>query len=1055
MGHKITLSQETINSPIISPIGILAGASYQDGFHYFNSKVIMWNKSPVQRTQWETCEPHSLYTAYAMVTHTQKQGRLIDKSHQLEVLFSPEIKTICEKGTIKIEGYPVFGLPGGFLKLKEEIKHARKQKRETQSRGVTFVGNTEEVQHFVWNPNITKKQLEYMEAVESYDDYSAFGYIFPIGNPSEVLTATKVQSPMILDSRWDGRNGDESFKSQKFRLKNFKIKEDIEEVGLCVSSHDIGKGWDPVIWTKRCDKVYDDEWYKSNDPEWTMDRTKWKEDNSSEWIYDTDNKLLIEIGTGRCLTKSGKEVRLKKCDRKTGDVNQKWDFEHFSPNQIPDSHVDINVKTYDFDESHLDEYLEFIQGKEQVIEVSKQALSYGRLKLFSGTSIEGLGGLRGCLFTKSHQKFSLASVTNCINQNQLYNKNSEDKVQDFEHHFDLTIRPTGSNRCLDVLLPKKKSSRKVLFPSVGDDFINSENISNFKEKMVVLNNCVPGSSRWIYDDYTKQFINLELKSNKVGCLTKNGLILIMDECDDKNMDQKWQFDFKGNGTSVLNANMVRSKDFLKSIGNLPEIDQHNIRFPIAIPKVYKKAINEGKGTPVRPIGPKGEGGSITQPDFKMPPIINPINPQTTLPAEPIQNQSAEKGAEKGRSQEPTTVDKNKISLSLHNVVSHGNGTSSADIPIGQLEDFIKNYLDPLHQQFKAGITTDHENQIAEEVRAVYCKLAETKRTQLMIISQMSPILAAISIGMKPCERIEGHGMSLLLQECKPVTVEIGMFESQNCGPQPIFSYLGANYSVGTDGYSLVKINDDNTGNWCFWRNNHFININGKTHFWKHAHGNITNGNWEIIPPTVHGSHVALVKHFEVLPLNDYDLELRGLNYHEKTEFEQLNILMELTGRAQQFETDHLGAVISNEKREADVQDMFSWTRTLRIIVICIVGFILFAICLRLFILCNPLPLIDNLIIKTKNKIKKQVNNSIETKGSTETADYQKEPTAPPVYASLAASTDFSEKNMSDISIDTINKNNSRKRHNHTKCTYVRGKGLVWSDGCVCGSETNK
>lgn len=59
--------------------------------------------------------------------------------------------------------------------------------------------------------------------------------------------------------------------------------------------------------------------------------------------------------------------------------------------------------------------------------------------------------------------------------------------------------------------------------------------------------------------------------------------------------------------------------------------------------MYKKAINEGKGTPVRPIGPKGEGGSITQPDFKMPPIINPINPQTTLPAEPIQNQSAEKG----------------------------------------------------------------------------------------------------------------------------------------------------------------------------------------------------------------------------------------------------------------------------------------------------------------------------------------------------------------------------------------------------------------------------
>ncbi len=411
----------------------------------------------------------------------------------------------------------------------------------------------------------------------------------------------------------------------------------------------------------------------------------------------------------------------------------------------------------------------------------------------------------------------------------------------------------------------------------------------------------------------------------------------------------------------------------------------------------------------------------------------------------------------------TTTAKNKLSLSLQNVVNHNNGTHSAELPISQLENFIKGYLDPIHEQWKQGIQTDHMNEIAQEVRSVYCQIAETKRNQLMIISQTSPILAAASIGMKVCERIEGHGMSLLLQECKPVTVEIGMFESHKCGPQPIFSYLGSNFSIGSDGFSLVKINDEGSGNWCLWRNNHFININGKTHYWNHTHGNMTDGKWTVIPPTVHGSHVSLVKSFEHLPLNDFDLELRGLNYHEKTEFEQLNILMELTGRAQQFESDHLGAVISNERREANMQDMFSWTRILRIIVICIIGFILFAICLRIFIIFNPLPLLDKMITKDKNKEKKNNMNS-EKADATDDSRYDREPTAPPVYASLAVNSGL----MTSVSKDTVNRsiqnidvaegpdrrNDSMKnRHNHTKCTYVKGKGLVWMDGCVCGKES--
>ena len=105
MGHKITLTQEKADGPILSPLGILVGVSYSDGFHYFNSKVMMWTKSTVKRTKWEGCEPHQLYSAFATVTHTKKQGRLVDKAHQLEILFDPEEKVICNKGAELIKGY--------------------------------------------------------------------------------------------------------------------------------------------------------------------------------------------------------------------------------------------------------------------------------------------------------------------------------------------------------------------------------------------------------------------------------------------------------------------------------------------------------------------------------------------------------------------------------------------------------------------------------------------------------------------------------------------------------------------------------------------------------------------------------------------------------------------------------------------------------------------------------------------------------------------------------------------------------------------------------------
>ena len=86
-------------------------------------------------------------------------------------------------------------------------------------------------------------------------------------------------------------------------------------------------------------------------------------------------------------------------------------------------------------------------------------------------------------------------------------------------------------------------------------------------------------------------------------------------------------------------------------------------------------------------------------------------------------------------------------------------------------------------------------------------------------------------------------------------------------------------------------------------------------FFIYAH-NPENGNWEQQHPTVYGSHLNLVRRFQVLPVNDFDFRLHGHSYHDQIETEQLNILMELSGRARQFHTDHIGSIVTDEKREA-------------------------------------------------------------------------------------------------------------------------------------------
>ena len=1055
MGHEVSLSQDQLNTTIISPIGILPGSKFNDGHAFFNQKVLIWETANLERAHWDGCEPYKLYGAYGNVTHTKKQGRLIDRQHQLEVLFNPSQEKICETASGEtINGYTVFGLPGAYLQFKQPLFHVHK--RSIEKNEVVHLENNQEqdVEHLVWNPKMTKHQLDFMEAIESYQAYKPNGYIYPYSDPSEVLTAIKPQAPLVL--RKLEQEG--IYMSQKFKLENFKLQELVSEVsGLCVSVDNLFEsGTEQIVSVRTCNVIYGDEWNKNNSADWQPDPHKLKQAASSEWIYDAENKLIIELKGKQCLTKLNQNVIIKDCAKNPEDINQLWGFEHLELDPKYDPYKQISFSTLNYDDSELEEYLLFIKGKEEILEISKQSFAHGRIKVYNNENIESLDDVSGCVSVQN-RKYSLATIANCIVKDKLYNLTEEDKrykTQDFEYYSDYTIRKTATNKCLDVLLPKKKSSKPLLFPAVGKAInIDNQKIS-YEEKMIILSDCQPGSTRWVYDDTTKQLHIIENLSNKKGCLTKQNTILIMGECDKDDLNQKWSFDKENKEvTKGITAEMVNSDDFFGQLEKLPEEEKTTFRVPIKIPRVFKSI--KDIVPPIRKIeimshtaesAEEEKLAETKQTKSEKDSSVSPEQPRNNNKKDKLENNEVDK----------VQKDK-KAKLLLQNVIAHPNGTHSADVHLDQLENFIKDYLKPIHETFKSGVHTDNENQMASEIRSVYCQVAEIKRNQLMTIAQISPILAAITMGMKHCERIEGHGVSLLLQECKLIHIDIGMFQSHRCGAQPVFHYGEKRFTIGKDGFSMHRINDDETGDWCFWLNNHFVNINGKTHFWKHKHGNMSDGKWEEQPPTVHGSHVALVKKYDYLPLNDYDFELRGLSYHEKSEFEQLNILMELSGRAQQFSSDHIGAIVSSETKEGHAQDLFSWTKTLRIIVFCIIGFILFSICLRIFLLFNPLPVMDNIIEKSKDKMNKRNKRKEKSKESEENENkvVTLEPTAPPpVYASLIAASGLTDsKSLNEISIDNQKDDSTIKRHNHVKCTYVKGLGLRWSDGCPCTTET--
>ena len=67
----------------------------------------------------------------------------------------------------------------------------------------------------------------------------------------------------------------------------------------------------------------------------------------------------------------------------------------------------------------------------------------------------------------------------------------------------------------------------------------------------------------------------------------------------------------------------------------------------------------------------------------------------------------------------------------------------------------------MQEQFKVNFETNHANELAKEIRDVYCQLSTTKKNQAIILSQTNGLLAASAIDLPVCSRIQLHMLQAL------------------------------------------------------------------------------------------------------------------------------------------------------------------------------------------------------------------------------------------------------------------------------------------------------
>jgi hypothetical protein len=250
--------------------------------------------------------------------------------------------------------------------------------------------------------------------------------------------------------------------------------------------------------------------------------------------------------------------------------------------------------------------------------------------------------------------------------------------------------------------------------------------------------------------------------------------------------------------------------------------------------------------------------------------------------------------------------------------------------------------------------------------------------------------AFIPVDISISNLAEGSGRTPILQQCVTIPVKIEARLTQ-CGYQPFFQTLNANFTVGKDGSSLHPFQD------CFW-NNKYVTLNDIAFSW-------INDEWIKQEPSIHVAKIKLIQKFEELPIKAYDYLPQHHSMYYPNNLEQMNVLSKLIGRISMSNTNSLSSLVQDNKSRSNFWDMTSWIEVIKYGFLALIIFLLSILVLWICVTIVPFYKIFALGKRKRNHV--QIEQEI-----------------------------------------PLTQRKSRRSHSHRTTKMDPEKGLCWDDGCV-------
>ena len=335
-----------------------------------------------------------------------------------------------------------------------------------------------------------------------------------------------------------------------------------------------------------------------------------------------------------------------------------------------------------------------------------------------------------------------------------------------------------------------------------------------------------------------------------------------------------------------------------------------------------------------------------------------------------------------------------------------------------------------HKQYTKDVFLDNQKLLANELKQLYCATIDLQRQQALLLAQSNGLIAARSLDLNVCDRIESIGMSLSLQTCKSERVKITAQETR-CGYQPIYiDHQNNSFTIGKDGYSLVPFKE------CF-HTGQFINLNEKTYIYQ-------NKSWVREYSKTHITTLKIMKKLQDLPVNELDFATRHHLSYDNQAMEQLNIMSELMSAVQENNGNSISDIIMDVQAKSNVYQFGNWMTYTKYGLLALASIVILIIISKIVLIlkntckiCSPKKKSSRQPRKTSRQHHKKSEESEDSTPMLQPKQKQTKIRTTKMLKSIEPSAPTKSSNSSIVTIE----------HDHSDTIFIKNKGLFWKDMC--------